>query len=89
MAIRFFKAKYKIFAVVPKWSFAFLQRNAKFWDCTLAAIRFSTTKYKFLKTTLKRSFVFLQQNIEFSKFYSNGYPQFPKGNTKSNYLSSI
>ena len=58
MAIRFFKAKYKIFAVVPKRSFAFLQGNAKFRDCTLAAIRFSTTKHKFLKTTLKRSFVF-------------------------------
>ena len=34
---------------VPKWPFAFLQRNAKFYSCTHTAIRYFTVKCKILK----------------------------------------
>ena len=34
---------------LPKWPFAFLQRNAKFYSCTHTAIRYFTVKYEILQ----------------------------------------
>ena len=50
MAVPFFYSQIRNFTVVPKRSFDFLKKNAKFYSCPQIAICLSTAKYKVLKT---------------------------------------
>ena len=50
---------------VPKWSFAFLQRNAKFYSCTQTAIRYFTAKYEILRLHSNSHLFIFQWNAKF------------------------
>ena len=73
------------FTIALKRPFVFLQRNAKFWNCTQTVISLFCSETKNFKTAPKWPFVFLQRNTEFWKLHPNGHLHFPQQNTKSNY----
>ena len=65
----FFYSKIRNFAVLPKWTFVFLQRNTKIHSCTQTSIRFSHRNTKFRIVP----FILWLRNTKFLKLFRNGH----------------